>query len=36
LLRGYAVNPHVRYMEQRIDAKLQEHTEQIQTIKERL
>ena len=29
LLKGYAVNPHIRYMEQRIDNKLQEHTQQI-------
>lgn len=29
LLRGYAVNPHLRYIEQRIDNKLQEHTQQI-------
>ena len=29
LLRGYAMNPHLRYIEQRIDNKLQEHSEQI-------
>ena len=28
LLKGYAINPHIRYIEQRIDNKLQEHTEQ--------
>jgi hypothetical protein len=36
LLRGYAVNPHMRYMEQRIDAKLQEHTEQIHELQEKV
>ena len=36
LLRGYAVNPHVRYMEQRIDAKLQEHTEQIHELQDKV
>jgi hypothetical protein len=29
LLRGYAMNPHLRYIEQRIDNKMQEHSEQI-------
>ncbi|MBR0063961.1 MAG: virulence RhuM family protein [Paludibacteraceae bacterium] len=36
LLRGYAVNPHMRYMEQRIDAKLQEHTEQIHELQDKV
>lgn len=36
LLRGYAVNPHMRYIEQRIDAKLQEHTEQIQDLQNKV
>ena len=36
LLRGYAVNPHVRYMEQRIDAKLQEPTEQIHELQDKV
>jgi hypothetical protein len=36
LLRGYAVNPHMRYIEQRIDAKLQEHTEQIHELQDKV
>ena len=36
LLRGYAVNPHMRYLEQRIDSKLQEHTEQIQELQNKV
>ena len=36
LLRGYAVNPHMRYMEQRIDNKLQEHTEQIHELQNKV
>ena len=36
LLRGYAINPHMRYMEQRIDAKLQEHTEQIHELQDKV
>ena len=36
LLRGYAVNPHIRYMEQRIDNKLQEHTEQIHELQNKV
>ena len=36
LLRGYAVNPHLRYMEQRIDSKLQEHTEQIHELQNKV
>ena len=36
LLRGYAVNPHMRYIEQRIDAKLQEHTEQIHELQNKV
>ena len=36
LLRGYAVNPHMRYMEQRIDAKLEEHTEQIHELQDKV
>lgn len=36
LLRGYAVNPHMRYVEQRIDAKLQEHTEQIHDLQNKV
>ena len=35
LLRGYALNPHLRYMEQRIDNKLQEHTEQIHELQDK-
>ncbi len=36
LLRGYALNPHLRYMEQRIDNKLQEHTEQIHELQDKV
>ena len=36
LLRGYAVNPHLRYIEQRIDNKLQEHTEQIHELQNKV
>ena len=36
LLRGYAMNPHLRYMEQRIDNKLQEHTEQIHELQDKV
>ena len=36
LLRGYAVNPHMRYMEQRIDNKLQEHTVQIHELQNKV
>ena len=36
LLRGYAVNPHMRYLEQRIDNKLQEHTEQIHELQNKV
>ena len=36
LLRGYTVNPHLRYMEQRIDNKLQEHTEQIHELQDKV
>lgn len=36
LLRGYAVNPHIRYMEQRIDNKLQEHSEQIHELQDKV
>ena len=36
LLRGYAVNPHLRYMEQRIDNTLQEHTEQIHELQNKV
>lgn len=36
LLKGYALNPHLRYMEQRIDNKLQEHTEQIHELQDKV
>lgn len=36
LLKGYAQNPHLRYMEQRIDSKLQEHTEQIHELQDKV
>jgi hypothetical protein len=36
LLRGYALNPHIRYLEQRIDNKLQEHTEQIHELQNKV
>ena len=36
LLRGYALNPHLRYMEQRIDNKLREHTEQIHELQNKV
>ena len=36
LLRGYALNPHIRYMEQRIDNKLQEHTAQIHELQNKV
>ena len=36
LMRGYALNPHLRYMEQRIDNKLQEHTEQIHELQNKV
>ena len=36
LLKGYAQNPHLRYMEQRIDNKLQEHTEQIHELQNKV
>lgn len=36
LLKGYIVNPHIRYMEQRIDNKLQEHTEQIHELQNKV
>lgn len=36
LLKGYAVNPHIRYIEQRIDNKLQEHTEQIHDLQNKV
>lgn len=36
LLNGYAINPHIRYIEQRIDDKLQEHTEQIHELQNKV
>ena len=36
LLRGYAMNPHLRYLEQRIDDKLQEHSEQIHELQNKV
>lgn len=36
LLKGYAINPHIRYIEQRIDNKLQEHTEQIHDLQNKV
>ena len=36
LLKGYTVNPHIRYLEQRIDNKLQEHTEQIHELQDKV
>ena len=36
LLKGYAQNPHLRYLEQRIDNKLQEHTEQIHELQDKV
>jgi len=36
LLRGYSINQHLMYMEQRIDHQLQEHTEQIHELKEQV
>ena len=36
LLRGYVVNPHLRYMEQRIDDRPQEHTEQIRELQNKV
>lgn len=36
LLKGYAINPHIRYLEQRIDNKLQEHTEQIHDLQNKV
>lgn len=36
LLRGYAMNPHLRHIEQRIDNKLQEHTEQIHELQDKV
>ena len=36
LLKGYAINPHIRYIEQRIDGKLQEHTEQIRELQNKV
>ncbi len=36
LLRGYALNPHIQYLEQRIDNKLQEHTEQIHELQNKV
>lgn len=36
LLKGYAINPHIRYIEQRIDDKLQEHTEQIHELQNKV
>jgi len=36
LLRGYSINQHLMYMEQRIEHQLQEHTEQIHELKEQV
>ena len=36
LLRGYALNQHLKYMEQRIDNKLQEHSEQIHELQNKV
>lgn len=36
LLRGYSVNQHLVYMEQRIDHQLQEHTEQIHELQDKI
>lgn len=36
LLRGYSINQHFMYMEQRIDHQLQEHTEQIHELREQV
>lgn len=36
LLRGYSINQHLMYVEQRIDHQLQEHTEQIHELKEQV
>ena len=36
LLKGYAVNTHIRYLEHRIDNKLQEHTEQIHDLQNKV
>ena len=36
LLKGYAINPHIRYLKQRIDNKLQEHTEQIHDLQNKV
>ena len=36
LLRGYSINQHLMYMEQRIDHQLREHTEQIHELKEQV
>ena len=36
LLRGYSINQHLMYMEQRIDHQLQEHTEQIHELKDKV
>ena len=36
LLRGYSINQHLMYMEQRIDHQLQEHTEQIHELQDKV
>lgn len=36
LLRGYSINQHLVYMEQRIDHQLQEHTEQIHELRDKV
>lgn len=36
LLRGYSVNQHLMYVEQRIDHQLQEHTEQIHELQDKV
>lgn len=36
LLRGYSINQHLVYMEQRIDHQLQEHTEQIHELQDKV
>lgn len=36
LLRGYSINQHLVYMEQRIDHRLQEHTEQIHELQDKV
>ena len=36
LLRGYSINQHLMYMEQRIDHRLQEHSEQIHELQDKV